>query len=173
MINDCKKVELLGLFGFSWKEKVGKEMLTVLNETMYEDTIKDFWGGGSGINTKLIGTLHRVYESYLLKGKTPPTFKGHEPDKNATEMAYIIEEKTKVPFTVTIEFLRSLYTLASTGVMEYKIYDPVGYQEVKEATTDFSIKSFFEQASGKMNLLIITGGIIAGLFLISKVNKSS
>jgi hypothetical protein len=138
---------------------------------MYEDTIKDFWGGGSWINTSLIGNLHRVYESILKTGMVSPTFDGHIPDKNATEISYLIEDKTKIPYEVVIEFLRSLFYLASTGVIEYKYYDPVGYKEVKEATSDGPIKNILDEAGKKFNLLLIGGGAIIGLVIVNKFMK--
>jgi len=170
-IETFPKVEFLGLFGFSWKEKVGKEMLTTLKGTIYEDTIKDFWGGGSWINTSLIANLHKVYESILKTGKESPTFDGHVPDDNATEISHLIEDKTRVPYQVVIEFLRSLFYLASTGVIEYKIYDPVGYREVKDATSEGPIKDVLNEAGKKINLILLVGGAVAGIYILNKLRS--
>lgn len=162
----------MGVFGLSWAEKVAKEMLSVLKDTDYEGTIKDFWGG-SGLNTGLVKTLHKYYESYLLDGMPPPVFDGHVPDSTATEMSYSLEETTKIPYTVNMEFLRSLYTLARSGEIAFKYYDPVSYSQVKEETGDFNFKDLFETASGKVNVFLIAGGVAAAFLMFTYMNQLS
>ncbi len=162
----------LGVFGLSWAEKVAAEMLSVLKGTDYEGTIKDFWGG-SGLNTGLIKTLHKYYESYLLSGMSPPVFDGHVPDSTATQMANDLEETTKIPYAVNMEFLRSIYTLARNGEIAFKYYDPVRYAQVKEETGAFDFKDIFRTAGDKMNVFLIAGGVAAALLMFSYMNQLS
>jgi len=162
----------LGAFGLTWAEKVAKEMLSVLKGTDYEETIKSFWGG-SGLNTGLVKTLQKFYESYLLEGMPPPVFDGHIPDETATQMANSLEADTQIPYTVTMEFLRSLFTLSSTGEIPFKYYNPVAYEQVKEDTGDFNLKDFFDTASEKMNVFLIAGGVAAALLVFTYINQST
>lgn len=162
----------MGIFGLSWAEKVAKEMYSVLKGTDFEGTIKDFWGG-SGLNTGLVKTLHKYYESYLISGTPAPVFDGHVPDSTATQIAYDLEAETQIPYTVTIEFLRSLHTLASGGEIAFKYYNPVSYSEVKEETGDFNFKQIFESVSGKMNVFLIAGGVATALLIFTYINQST
>lgn len=161
----------IGAFGLSWKEKVAEEMLSVLQGTDYESVVKSFWGG-SGLNTGLISTLHNVYESILRSGENPPVFNGHIPDSTATSLAQKMEDITQVPYTVTMEFLRSLYTVSSNGTIDFKYYDPVTYDSVKEKT-GFNIKDFFDGISGKTNIFLFAAGGVAALYLLSGLKKST
>lgn len=164
----------LGIFGFTWQEKVGKNMLSILKDTVYEDSIKKFWGG-SGINTSMVNDLHDSYVALLSTGKAPAKYIGSVPVGDTEILSETISDSTNVAKTIVDAFLYSLYNLSSIGTISYSIYDPIGYKEVAETVEESEpssgIESVVKDTGDIISKIIIVAGLAAGTILFVNVSK--
>lgn len=167
--------ERMGVFGLSWPEKVAKHMHSGLKGTGYESILTSFWGAG-GTNTGLVKNLHNVYTSYIASGVQPPVFNGGANDAASTgQLSKDISTDTATPEIVAMQFLRSIYDLTRSGVIDYKLYDPVGYKETIETIEQIKPKTgvvlVAEKTGEVFNKVLIVGGLAAGAYLLANLTK--
>ena len=166
--------EYMGVFGFTWQEKVGKKMLSLLDGTGYESSIKSFWGG-SGLNTGMINDLHDSYVSLLTAGNRPAEYTGSIPSIQTTSLSRTIQGSTAIAEPIVDAFLFSLYNLASIGKISYSIYDPVGYKKVAETVTETEpvtgVQAVIQDTGKTVGKILIVAGLAAGAVLFVNINK--
>lgn len=169
-----QKCERLGIFGFSWEEKVAAEMIDHLKGTGYDKNLKAFWGP-SGKNTTLVKNLHNVYTQYMMQGNQPPKFVAGQPDQYADYLSQSLSADTATPSIISMEFLKALFNLTQNGRIDYKLYNPIGYKETVETIQEAKPKSgisLVAQETGKiMNKVLIVGGLAIGAYLLTNITK--
>lgn len=172
--------ELMGIFGFSWPEKVASFMQKRLKGTAFESKLKSFWGAG-GKNIELVENLHREYIALMAQGKNPATFSlppdvsgnGGVFSSDSILLSQIINSKTAIDKTIIEEFFRAIFVLARDGKIPYEKWNPKGYSEAEKLTKTFtSEQNIFDKlksGSGSLNSLLLIAGIGVSAFLLSQL----
>jgi len=175
--------ELMGIFGFSWPEKVAAFMVKRLKGTVYENKMKTFWGAG-GKNTELVENLERQYLLLMATGHNPASF-SMPPDINGNGgtlsadsqlLAQLINSGTNVDIPIINEFLRGLFVLSRDGKIPFEKWNPQGYKESKKTTSEVfpseqGILDKLKPAGNTMNSVLLIAGIGVGAYLLSQLNK--
>lgn len=174
--------ELMGIFGWSWQEKVATMMLSILKGTQLESKMKSFWGG-SGKNTELVNNLELSYTALMASGNNPASF-ALSPDSSgkngvfsadSTLLAQQINKTTSVEIPIINSFLTSIFVLARDGKIPYEKWNPKGYAESKALTKDTfdSEKSIFDKitkpAGDTMKTVLVIAGVGAVAYLLNQV----
>jgi hypothetical protein len=172
--------ELMGIFGFSWPEKVAAFMQKRLKGTALESKLKSFWGAG-GKNVQMIENLHREYIALMAQGKNPVSFalspdasgNGGTISQDTVLLAQLINTKTAIDKTIIEEFLRAIFILARDGKIPYEKWNPKGYSESEKLTKTFtSEQNIFDKiksGSGTVNALLLVAGIGVSAYLLSQL----
>src|SRR3990172_7451114 len=136
--------EVMGIFGFSFEEKVASFMQKALKGTSSAKKLSSFLGAG-GKNTTLVKNLYREYSAFQASGRLPADF-SIEPDSSGSggqfdaatiSLAADLSNKTNVDSPIALEFLRALYVLSRDGKIPFAKWNPVGYQQSKKLQKTF------------------------------------
>ena len=174
-ISLVKEPEMMGIFGFSWPEKVTGFMLKRLKGSVYEPKLKDFFQA-SGRNQKLVENMHREYLALMAQGKNPVTFSlapdasgnGGQMSPDGNLLAQQIFNKTAIDMPIINEFLRALFVLSRDGKIPYEKWNPKGYQQAKEVS-----KSAFESEQGFFDKLKPAGDTMKTVLLVAGIGVSA
>lgn len=164
-----KRPELMGIFGFSWQEKIINFMKRRLKGTASVKILSDFWGE----NTKLADNLHKQYLLELSQGSIPVSFTaapdskgdGGTPAAESDILAATLSSKTGIDKEVTEEFLRALYCLARDGKIDYKLLNPQDYQKAVTAAKSFEPQNVIERIATSGKTLLFLGGLVTAAYL--------
>jgi hypothetical protein len=174
--------ELMGIFGWSWQEKVATLMLSILKGTNYESKMKSFWGG-SGKNTTLVNNLHVAYMALMAAGNNPASFalapgsdgKNGVFSADSTLLSQQIVKTTSVEKPIVDSFITSIFVLARDGKIPYEKWDPKGYNESKALTSSTFqseqsiIDKVIKPADNTIKTLLIVAGIGVSAYLLNQI----
>lgn len=161
--------EVLGVFGFSWWEKVLTEMRRALKGTGGYKYVSQFWK-----NKILMLNLDREYLSLIRQGYNKAEKIGGSTlhplwGSQTNTMALKITKKLNVPLSVVHAYLMAIYNLSALGKIPIKKYDPVGYTKSEELKKSLpSEKGILEkigQTTKSFLPIAIIGGLAAGYLL--------
>lgn len=177
------QTETMGIFGFSWPEKIAKFMSQQLKGTSAVKKLKSFWSAG-GLNVTLVKNLYNDYAALMASGYSPSNFSvapntagtGGTFDGSTISLASKIQQSTNVETAVVLEFLRALYVLARDGKIPYAKWNPAGYQQKTALRQTFATEKskIAEIAKGTLNytkLALIAAVVTAGAYLLNKMKK--
>lgn len=175
-----KQPELMGIFGFSWQEKVAGKMIDILKGTVYESSLKSFWSPG-GKNTEIVNNLERIYLSLLAQGRNPISFStapdiagnGGQFTPDTSALAIKVSAETQIDIAIVNAFFRSIYMLARAGTIPVEKWNPKGYAEAEKLKNTFEsergILDKFTPAANTGKMLLIIAGVAAGAFALSQL----
>lgn len=173
--------ELMGLFGFSWPEKVAAFMVKRLKGTPYEKKLKTFWGA-SGKNTELVENLETQYLLLMATGHNPATFSlppdidgnGGALSADSQLLAQLINSGTNVDIPIINEFLRAIFVLSRDGKIPYEKWNPQGYQIARQKTStafesEQGILDKLKPAGNTLNTVLLIAGVGVGAYLLNQL----
>jgi hypothetical protein len=148
--------EHMGILGLSWKEKVAQGMHKNLTAENRKILFGLFWTA----NTRYIDLLHAKYLEGLKSGIAP----------GSAVMANHIMSAT-VNANMATTFVTTLKSFANEGIIDYRLYDPEGYEAYLNLRKDMMPKSPVESALGITKLVAI-GAIVIGVgYVLSSAGK--
>lgn len=172
--------EQMGVFGFSWPEKVGKLMIQNLKGSQYQKVMKDFWQPMQR-NVRLIKNVHSQYMALLASGYKPVNFdivpdvkgKGGTFNQQSLDLAKIISRKTNVALPIVHEFFRAIFVLARDGKIPVEKWNPVGHAKTTALKQKFATERGFFYTAKKTadyaKILMLLGGLAAGGYFLSQM----
>lgn len=172
--------EVMGLFGFSWPEKLAKFMASQLKGTKLKKKVKDFWQSG-GLNVRLVKNLHNEYMALMARNFAPVDFsvkpnaqgKGGSFTASTLNLASMIRQKTNIDSAIILEFLRGLYVLARDGKVPAAKWNPKGYKESTTLRKTFSSEKGILEAAQKTGnyakIALVVVGLGAGAYLLQQL----
>lgn len=176
-INESNSPERLGVFGFSWQEKVAKFVATRLKGTKLQDKLKSFWSAG-GLNVTLINNLYREYAALMAKNYAPVGFislpgsdgSGGQFDASTIQLAGLISNVTNVDGAIILEFFRALFVLARDGKIPFAKWNPQGYKVSTSLQKTFSTeKSVSETLSTNLKLISLLAVLGVGVYTYNQL----
>ncbi len=151
-----EKYPYLGIFGFSFEEKVADFMIDDLGKNQ-SSILKDFWQAG-GKNVTLVKNLSREYLALQARGSRPSDFSTGTYDSNTYDTALKMSNALNVPINITVSFLKSIFYLASQGKIEYSKWNPRGYEVSRDLQKSFeSEKDIIEKLKVGVPRTLIVG----------------
>lgn len=172
--------EVMGLFGFSWQEKVAAFMQKRLKGTAKEKLMKSFWQAG-GKNVTLVNNLYNEYAAFMAKGQQPATFSvlpnaagdGGEFSDSTISLASMLQKKTNVDTGVILEFFRAIFVLARDGKIPSAKWNPQGWKESTALRKSFSTEKGFgdvlQKSENYSKALLMIAGLGVGAYLLSQI----
>lgn len=172
--------EHMGIFGFSWQEKVAKFMKTQLKGTAAAKKVSDFFQAG-GLNVSLVNNMYNEYAALMATGFAPVDFtvqpdsegNGGTMTQNSFTVAARISDKTNVDASIVLPFLRALFVLSRDGKIPFAKWNPAGFKQSTALRKTFSTeKGILEvaQSAGKTaNVLMWIAGIGVGAYFLSQL----
>lgn len=172
--------EYMGIFGFSWPEKIGKFMIDHLKGTPYQKQLKDFWGPMQR-NVRLIKNLHNQYMALMASGYKPVDFKitpdlkgvGGEFDAATVKLASLIAQKTKVALPIINSFFRALFVLSRSGKIPMEKWNPKGFAKAttlrKKFTTERGLFEAAKTTADYAKILMLIAALGAGGYFLSQM----
>lgn len=181
MTVDLSGGEYMGIFGFSWEEKVGSFMKKALQGTAAAKKMSSFFQAG-GVNVSLVKNLANEYLALMARGYRPANFTA-PPDSNGSggtfdsstiSLAGMLSNKTNVDAAVSLAFLRALFVLSRDGKIPFAKWNPQGYKESTTLRKTFSTeKGILEKVSPVANygkIALIVAGIGTAAYFLSQLN---
>ena len=172
--------EQMGLFGFTWQEKVAKFVKKHLKGTVAAKKMSAFFQAG-GLNVSLINNMHNEYMALMAQGYKPVMF-DVQPDeegyggvinKSAYALSSKISDKANVDASIILTFLRALYVLARDGRIPFAKWNPKGFKESTALRKTFETeKGFLEiakKAGGTAQTVLLIAGIGVGAYFLSQL----
>lgn len=175
--------EYMGIFGFSWEEKVASFIKMRLKGTEVGKKLSSFWQAG-GMNVTLIKNLHNEYMALMAKGVAPSGFSVQPDDKgnggtysaSTVSLAGKIAASTNADNSVVLEFLRALYVLSRDGKIPMAKWNPAGYKESTDLRKSFStektvldtITKTASTVADKSKIILAVAAIGAAAYFLSQ-----
>lgn len=169
----------MGLFGFTWQEKVAQYMYNAMRGLPAAEKLKSFWQA-SGLNVRLVDNLHREYMALLNIGRAPANLQKLPDDKgrfavlsNATAaMVQPLADSTGAEKIIVQYFLIALYVLARSGKIGYEKLDPKGYAETEAVRKKLEPqKDVVNRLMDFSTMAVLVGGIAASAYLIKQLRS--
>lgn len=172
--------EYMGLFGFSWQEKVAGFMKKQLAGTAAAKKLSSFWQAG-GVNVALVKNLHNEYMALMARGNPPSSFavapgsdgRGGQYSPSTLSLAATLSGKTNIETSIVLEFLRALYVLARDGKIPFEKWNPSGYAEStalrKTFISEKGLLDVFGKTANTGKIVLIVAGVGVGAYFLSQL----
>jgi predicted RNase H-like nuclease len=169
----------MGLFGFTWQEKVARYMYDAMKGLPAADIMRSFWQA-SGLNVRLVDNLHREYMAMINAGRQPvqleklPDEEGHFAilSNETAAMVQPLSNATGAQSIIVQYFLIALYMLAKSGAIGYEKLDPKGYAETEAARRKLEpTKDVVNRLLDFSSMAVLVGGIAAGAYLLKQLRS--
>jgi len=179
-----EKAEYLGIFGFSWEEKVASFIKKQLKGTAAAKKLSDFFQAG-GLNVALVKNLYNEYAALMAKKYQPVTY-SIQPDssgnggmlsQDSIQLAAIVGNKTNVDVSIVTAFFKAIFVLSRDGKIPFAKWNPQGWKESTELRKTYStekgiLESVTKAAGTAVNtskIFLIVAGIGAAAYLLAQV----
>ncbi len=176
--------EYMGLFGFTWEEKVAAFAKKQLKGTAAAKKLSDFFQAG-GVNVSLIKNLYNEYAAFMAKNYQPVSF-AVQPDAagnggtfspGTIELSALIGNKTNVETPIVLSFFKALYVLSRDGKIPFAKWNPAGWKESTNLRKSFPTEQGFLDTATKAatkavdtsKIFLIVAGIGAAAYLLSQL----
>lgn len=180
--------EYMGLFGFTWEEKVAAFIKKQLKGTAAAKKLSSFFQAG-GLNVELVKNMFNEYAALMVR-KLPPASFSVQPDANGNggtysqstiDLAAIIGTKTNIDTPVILAFLRALFVLARDGKIPFAKWNPEGWKESTSLRKSYSSEKTFLDTAGRVaektantsKIVLLVIGIGAAAYLLSQLKTFS
>jgi hypothetical protein len=178
--------EYMGLFGFSWEEKVASFVKKQLKGTAAAKKLSDFFQAG-GLNVSLVKNLYNEYAALMAKSYQPVSFSvspgadgsGGTFSPESIELSAIIANKTNVETPIVLSFFQALFVLSRDGKIPFAKWNPAGWKESTQLRKSFSSEQGFLDSATKAatkavdssKVFLIIAGIGAAAYLLSQLKN--
>ncbi len=169
--------ELMGIFGFSWQEKVARFMYSRLKGTDVAKKMKSFWSG-SGMNVTIVNNLYREYAAFMAQGYAPAQYTvtpdaagdGGTLSQESIKLASLLYNKTGVAIEIIVEFFRALFVLARDGKIPFEKWNPAGYKLSDQLRQTFTTeRSKVSTLTSYLKGVSFLAALGLGAYIVSKV----
>jgi hypothetical protein len=168
-------LELMGLFGVSWEEKIASFMIKKLKGSQLAKKLKTFWQAG-GMNVSIVKNLHREYTALQASGWKPANFfeqpdsagNGGIYDTQTLQLADRLQAKTNIELPVILEFLRAVFVLSRDGKIPFEKWNPQGFK-----MSTILQKTFKTERSGILDAAKTGGNYMKIVLTIAAVGVSA